>query len=241
MSGFSNIKSTLLVEQIEDQIYKYILSEDISIGGKMPNEFKMAEMFGVGRSTIREAVKSLVTKGILEIRRGAGTYVVSTTVAAEDPLGLSGIEDKLALALDLVDVRMMLEPSIAEIAARKATKEQVVDLQKICKEIEDKIHIGDTYIQADIRFHTLVAEASGNMVVEQLIPIIDTAVMMFVNVTHTKLKNETIVTHRNIVKSIAEGDPVGAKAAMMMHLTYNRDLIKELIAEQIKGEERRNI
>ena len=66
------------------------------------------------------------------------------------------------------------------------------------------------------------------MVVEQLIPIIDTAVMMFVNVTHKKLVDETIMTHRMIVESIANHDPIGARSAMVMHLNFNRTYIKKL-------------
>ena len=87
---------------------------------------------------------------------------------------------------------------------------------------------GDRYIEDDIAFHTCVAESSKNMVVEQLIPIIDTAVMMFVNVTHKKLIDETIMTHRMVVEAIAAHDPIGARSAMAMHLTFNRRMIKEL-------------
>lgn len=70
------------------------------------------------------------------------------------------------------------------------------------------------------------------MVVEQLIPIIDTAVMMFVNVTHKQLTEETIMTHRAVVDAIAERDTIGAKTAMMMHMTYNRNLIKKLMKKE---------
>ena len=67
----------------------YILNEPVEIGEKIPNEFELAEKFGVGRSTIREAVKALVSKGILEVRRGAGTYVTGTSTREDDPLGLA--------------------------------------------------------------------------------------------------------------------------------------------------------
>lgn len=80
--------------------------------GTKPNEFELAKKFGVGRSTIREAVKGLVSKGILEVRRGAGTYVISTSSLDEDPLGLSRLQDKYKLALELFDVRLMLEPEV---------------------------------------------------------------------------------------------------------------------------------
>ena len=86
--------------------------------------------------------------------------------------------------------------------------------------------------EATLAFHTSVARCSGNKVVEQLIPIIDTAVMMFVNVTHQRLTKETVMTHRAIVDAISDRDPIGAKTAMMMHMTYNRNMILKLIREE---------
>ena len=74
MNDFSHLKNKLLAEQIEDQIYHYILDTPIEPGAKLPNEFELGEKFGVGRSTIREAVKLLSSKGIVEVRRGSGTY-----------------------------------------------------------------------------------------------------------------------------------------------------------------------
>lgn len=117
MSRLSNLKSKLLAEQIQEQIYRYILETPVEVGRKLPNEFELGQRFGVGRSTIREAVKLLVSRGVLEVKQGSGTYVVSTTPVDMDPLGLREIQDKMGLALDLADVRMILEPGIAEMAA----------------------------------------------------------------------------------------------------------------------------
>mgnify|MGYP002612479547 CR=1 FL=1 len=69
MSSFSGIKNTLLAEQVEEQLYEYITKLPLKAGDKLPNEFKLAEMFGVGRSTVREAVKLLVSRNVLETRR----------------------------------------------------------------------------------------------------------------------------------------------------------------------------
>ena len=228
MSEFSHLKNKLLAEQVEDQIYHYILDEALEPGAKLPNEFALGERFRVGRSTIREAVKLLSSKGIVEVRRGSGTYVLTTALGLGDPLGLSAVQDKTALALDLVNVRLLLEPGIAEMAANNATDEDIARLRRLCERVERKIHDGDRYIEDDIAFHTCVAESSKNMVVEQLIPIIDTAVMMFVNVTHKKLIDETIMTHRMVVDAIAAHDPIGARSARAMHLTFNRRMIKEM-------------
>ena len=228
MSEFSHLKNKLLAEQVEDQIYHYILDEALEPGAKLPNEFALGEKFRVGRSTIREAVKLLSSKGIVEVRQGSGTYVVTTVKGLSDPLNLRSVQDKNALAFDLVNVRLLLEPGIAEMAAQNATPEDIERLRRLCERVETKIHEGDRYIEDDIAFHTCIAESSKNLVVGQLIPVIDTAVMMFVNVTHKKLIDETIMTHRMITEAIANHDPLGAKAAMVMHLNFNRSYIKKV-------------
>ena len=146
MGELSHLKSKLLAEQVQEQIYQYILNTPIAIGAKLPNEFELGEKFGVGRSTIREAVKLLISRGILEVRRGSGTYVVSTTPMDLDPLGLGAVEDKMALAMDLVNVRMILEPGIAEMAAMNATARDVERLRELCAVIEQKIETGENYI-----------------------------------------------------------------------------------------------
>lgn len=120
------IKKTL-GQQTEDQLMKYILDNQIAIGEKIPNEFELAGIFDVGRSTIREAVKGLVSRGILEVRRGDGTYVISTVYMENDVLGFGQIKDRYQLALDLFDVRLMIEPEIVTWACRKATKEQIAN------------------------------------------------------------------------------------------------------------------
>lgn len=173
-----------------------------------------------------------MSRGILEVKQGSGTYVVNTNPIDMDPLGLRMVEDKMALALDLVNVRMILEPGIAEMAALNATDEDIEKLRFLCDQVEKKIGYGDSYIQDDIAFHTCVAECSKNKVVEQLILIIDTAVLKFVNVAHKKLTQETIMTHRAVLDAIVEHDPVGARSAMTMHMTFNRNMIKKLMREE---------
>ena len=226
------IDNRLLGNQIEDELMNYIISEPIEIGQKMPNEFELAEMFGVGRSTVREAVKALVSKGVLEVRRGSGTYVISINSVEDDPLGLSKQKDKFKLALDLLEVRLMLEPEIAANAAKNATDEDLQRLKLLCDETEEMYISGKNHVLKDIDFHTCIARGSKNEVVEVLIPIINTAVMTFANLTHRSLKEETILTHRAITNAILERDSIGARCAMITHLTYNRQAILKKMKEQ---------
>ena len=228
MKELAHLKSKLLAEEVEEQIFQYIVKKNMRVGEKLPSEFELCRQYGVSRSTIREAVKALIGKGILEVRRGSGTYVIGTVPLEEDPFGIRDMPDKEAIAMDLVEVRLMIEPAMAEMAALRASKEEVERLRMLCERVEQKIKNEENYIKDDIAFHCCVAECSHNKIVEQIIPIIDTAVMMFVNITHKKLMPETIRTHKAVVDAIAEGDSQGARLAMTMHLTYNRDMIKNI-------------
>ena len=102
---------------------KYILDKPVKIGERIPTEGELTELFEVGRSTVREAVKGLVTRSVLEVRRGDGTYVISTIYMENDVLGFGNVKDRYRLALDLFDVRLMIEPEIVTWACRKATEE----------------------------------------------------------------------------------------------------------------------
>ncbi len=232
MYQFENFKNKPLMERVVDNILSYIADNDIKIGTKLPNEFELAEMFGVGRSTIREAIKVLASKQVLEVRRGAGTYVIGNkAIDDSNPLGLNLSEDRYKLALDLFDVRLMLEPEIAVLAARMATAKEMEELMSYCESVEYMIRNGIDHTEEDIKFHTCIARCSKNQVVEHLIPIINSSVAVFANITHLQLKEETIRTHRAIADAIIQRDVIGARCAMMMHLTYNRELILKIIAD----------
>lgn len=232
MYNFDRSNKKPLGDQIEDRLMQYILNEPVNVGQRLPNEFELAGMFGVGRSTIREAVKGLVSRGILEVRQGAGTYVISTISQREDPLGLDQIEDKYELALQLFEVRLMIEPEIAGLACKNATDGELKTLKRLCEETERLYVSGTEHINKDIEFHTCIARCSKNQVVELLVPVINTAVLTFANVTHRLLMEETIKTHRAITEAIMNRDSVGAKCAMITHLTYNRQAIMKLLEER---------
>jgi GntR family transcriptional repressor for pyruvate dehydrogenase complex len=232
MYQIEKMNKKLLAAQVEEELMNYILHEPVEIGEKIPNEYELAERFGVGRSTIRETIKSLVTKGILEVRRGSGTYVISKNTFEEDPLGLAKFKDKYKLALELLEVRLMLEPEIAALASNYATKEEKEELFRLCQETEQIYRSGKNHTSKDIEFHTCIAKCSRNRVVELLQPIIQTAIATFVNLTNRQLLDETIETHQAVTRAILEGDPVGARCAMIMHLTYNRQMLMEMLEEK---------
>ena len=128
-----DVKRTL-GQKTEDCLMKYILDKPVKIGERKPTEGELTELFEVGRSTVRGAVKGLVTRSVLEVRRGDGNYVISTIYMENDVLEFGNVEDRYRLALDLFDVRLMIEPEIVTWACRKATEEQIQKLKQLCDE-----------------------------------------------------------------------------------------------------------
>ena len=220
MSKLSNVRSQALTDRVEERLLQYILKNDLKTGAKLPNEYALAEEFSVSRGTIREAVKRLESRGILRVRHGSGTYVASLLPMQSDALGLDDVEDKIQLALDLTDVRMMMEPEIAALAAHNRTDEEAALLTEYCEAVRRKI-------VEDMRFHWYLGKCSHNMVIESLMPIIDTAVISIANITRKELLNATIDTHQEILEGVIDRDPQAARAAMSMHIDMNRIFIRQ--------------
>lgn len=230
---FTNDNKTL-PEQTADKITKYIIENNLQVDDKIPNEFELGEILGVGRSTIREAVRILVSRNVLVIRRGAGTYIADNTGVSDDPLGFAFTKDKHKLAGDLLQVRIILEPEIAAMAANMATEKDIEEIVRQCDKVEEMIKNGENHMLEDVKFHEAIARCTGNDVIEKLIPIIDTSVAVFANITARQLREETISTHRAIANAIARHNSTDAKHAMTMHMLYNKYKIDELIKERDK-------
>lgn len=218
-----------LSEQVSNIILSYINEKKLKPNDKLPNELELAKMLGVSRSTIREAVKILISKNILYIKRGSGTYVLDKKCIVDDPLGLKTLSnDKIKLIYDLLEIRFMIEPNLAFSAAINATEKEIINLEKQCTKIEKIILNNENHMEEDIILHKMIAKCSKNKVIENLIPIINSSIYTLCDVTNRKLKEETIIIHREIVENIKKRDSYGAKYAMEIHLYHNRKAIIEL-------------
>lgn len=227
-----NSNKKLLPQQVAEQIIALIADRELKAGDKLPNEFEMAEQLSVGRGTIREAVKILVSRNILEIRRGLGTFVCRHPGVIEDPLGFAFVKDKKKLALDICEVRLMLEPELAALAAVRATPEEVEGLQKIQDQVEQLCRKQMQHMEKDMEFHEMIAKMSKNSIMPKLVPVIQAGVSVFIEVTDLALVRETIRTHQMIVDAVGNRDSENARKAMAEHLRLNRDKIQEIIADK---------
>ena len=211
-----------LPQIIADKIIDLIESKELLPGEKLPSEQELMKELSVGRGTIREAIKSLVSRNIVEIRRGVGTFVAEKTGVVEDPLGFSFINNKNKLVKDSMDVRLLLEPSIAKWAARNATDSEILEIIELSHKIEIAILNDEDYSDLDVEFHTKIANSSRNLVVENLIPILTTNIRSLIDVTHAVLKEYTILSHKKIANAIKERDEELAEQLMKEHIEINQ-------------------
>ena len=124
-------KTVSLVEQTANRIVEYFEKNDLKVGDKLPNEYTLAQDLEVGRSTLREAVKMLVSKNILEVRQGSGTYITSLTETVIDPLGFGEIDNHMKLTQDLFEVRFLIEPQMKRPWKKKSIRMEIFTLNWI--------------------------------------------------------------------------------------------------------------
>lgn len=227
-------KAMNLVEQTTKQLIKFIQDNNIKPGAKLPNESILCRQLQVGRSTLREAVKILISKNVLKVRQGSGTYVSEKMGQSSDPFGLSFMKDKKKMILDLYDMRYILEPEIASLAAQNANDEQIQEMKSLVREIEESFDQEDNrHIQLDIKLHTLISEASGNRAYSYIVPIINRSVSLFNSSYNDQAaKDFTRKIHREIIAGIAQHNQQVAHDAMLVHMANNRLVYKRLIAKE---------
>lgn len=218
-----------LAQATAEDIIEMIRAEHMKPGDRLENEYELAKKLNVGRSTVREAVKSLETRNILTIRRGAGTFVSQNEGVAVDPLGISLMRKDEELALELLDVRMILEPESAALAAAHASKEDIQRINRQNRNVAKMIKQGLNHWEEDAKFHQLIAVATGNRIIAKLVPIIQQSVGLTIEMTSQRLSDTTISFHEQIVEAIERGDANGARSAMTAHMSENRlYIIKEI-------------
>ena len=230
-SMFKNVqqqKETSLSEKVAKQISDLIKERNIGVGDKLPNEFELAESLNVGRGTIREAVKLLVARNCLEIRRGKGTFVTEEIGRVSDPLGFDYVTDKIKLTEDLYELRLHIEPWIAALAARRIREEEKTELQQRCAAVETCIAVGVDHCDADNAFHQYIAKCTHNSVLPEIIPIITYSVQLFTQFKDPRILQDTVRTHRAITEAICANDPEWADKSMREHISANLECINQL-------------
>jgi GntR family transcriptional repressor for pyruvate dehydrogenase complex len=218
-----------LPQKLADDILALIISNHMEPGEKLPNETILSEQLNAGRSSVREAMKLLVSRNIIEVRQGSGTYISSRMGMSDDPLGLVLIGDNPKLVYDLVQLRLLVEPSIAALAAINATESDIREINRLCDETEKQFLAGEDFTETDISFHQAIARSSKNLVAPRLTPTINRTVECVAKIRNLKAFRDAFMLHRDIANAIAAHNQMEAKYAMSLHLVLSHRLISTMM------------
>ncbi len=227
---------TKLTDQTADRIFQMIISDPhLGPGQKLPNEAELCSLFGVSRTTLREAVRSLAAQGYVQVRRGRGTFVTERTSIRQD-IGLSQLESVRMRLQDLFEIRMMVEPDTAMLACARGSDEEIADIIRCAREVEHNIHTGGDWAAADLVFHHAFVTASHNQFMEQLIPIINKAIAdtWAMRGTHQLLPGIVLRDNEMLMDFLEKRDPQGAHDAMSIHIRHIINLLDFEPSETIR-------
>ncbi|WBB73406.1 FadR/GntR family transcriptional regulator [Micromonospora sp. WMMD1128] len=197
------------VRQTIEQLRARILGGEWPVGGRIPTEPQLVAALGVGRNTVREAVRALVHAGVLECRQGSGTYVVSTDELAP-VVARRFADDRMA---EVIEVRRAFEVEAARLAALRRTPEDLAALDGALATREAAWRSGrvDEFVEADAALHTAVVAAAHNAMLAELYASVGAALRSTVaQAMGTALTDERYVDHGRLVEAIRAGDPARA-------------------------------
>ena len=221
---FPTFRHEALYQRIADHVRELIESDQLRPGERLPAERDLARMLGVSRVPIREAMRTLSAQGLIEIRRGQGMFVTSSSVEATVDGLASALLNQRDLLAELFAVRRLLEPASAQWAAARADGDAVASLQSLVADMRtatesdppDYDSIGDR----DTRLHVELAAASENRVLMRIMQVLQDLhrEQLETSLRYRDRVHETFKDHDRIVRAIATGDPVEARSAMLDHL-----------------------
>jgi GntR family transcriptional repressor for pyruvate dehydrogenase complex len=197
-----------------------MITDKLKAGDRLPPERQLADMFGVSRSSIRDAIRTLEMSGLVEARQGLGTVVREHSAhAVMNPL-TQVLVQKRKLVSELLDVRKMIEPPLAARAAVHATSDEVAEMDNILRRQEEKMRGGELAIEEDNEFHYAIALAADNSVV---LKVLDVLMDLLRETRERSLQVEgrperSMADHREILDAIKRQDPAGAGVAMRQHI-----------------------
>jgi len=219
----------ILSEKVAEDIRKMIYDNNLNPGDKLPNEIDLSKLINVGRSTVREAIKILVSTNVLEVRRGCGTFVSDNPGVVKDPLGVNFMTED-DLLLHFFEMRLILEPQVIQLAIERGTQDDFTSIEKAYHEVEELILSGQNHADADIHFHNAIAHATHNPIMRRIIPIINDGIIggYIKTKDNPELSGIVLKHHQHIMEAIKNRNSQEAHDAMKEHILWGYDRCKKM-------------
>lgn len=235
--GFLLTRNTLQ-RQVADEMERMIVEGKLDRGQRLPSERELEATFGVSRSVIREALNTLSTRGLVDIKHGSGTYVRAPELnQITEPMSRYLKLTQAARTFDnLFEVRFALEVEIAGLAAQRVTDNDIAELREILAHMREQEDVEYNFVRYDLRFHAALARLSRNELFEALLEPITDLSLKFREAAYEFDRHSSIegalYHHSAILDQIAAHDENGARAAMRAHLMQAYELYQRAKREQ---------
>jgi DNA-binding FadR family transcriptional regulator len=236
---FTSIKSERISKLVEDKIREAICDNHFKVGERIPSVREFSETFGVSRSTVQQALRSLERSGLIIIKKGAkgGSYVMKgdTTSVVDSLKDLMHLK-QISLR-DIAEVRLMLEPIICALAVDKISTEDIERLEEWNQKLAVAFRSGNPKVENNPTMHTLIAQTLGNPLLTIFMKtLMEIHSYKMSNVTLSKkIKTEIVDQHKQIIEALKKRQKVDASERMQEHIRSVLDYLRSL--EQTPGGE----
>jgi len=220
------VRKVRVYHEIVDQVRELISAGRIKPGDRLPPERELAELFKVSRNSVRDAIRVLEQMGLTESRQGDGTYVRRVSVEElTAPMALLLLQSRRQMR-ELWEVRRIIEPAVAELAASRITDDELEELEAVLSAQRRRVEAGLVALEEDTAFHYGIAEAARNTV---MLRTLDTLVDLLRQSRERALQQHdrpahSLSGHLRVLAALRHRDPAAARAAMLQHLVEMEEL-----------------
>ena len=229
-----------LFAQTVDQLGSHIVGGNYKPGDTLPNEAVLCRELGASRSVVREAVKSLASKGLLELRTRIGTRVLPSAhwnLLDIDVLGWRYTSmPRTQFFRELFEIRRMIEPNAAALAAERANDADIETIAAAYRDMEAADHDSDEAIDADVRFHRGILAAGHNELLVQMGSLISAGLLVSFRISSQSFE-AVLPQHARVLEAIRSRDAGAARAAMEQLLSGTSDFLERHLADSVKKEQ----
>jgi len=232
---FETIRKATAPAMVVEQILNKLKMGDLKPGGQLPSQRELAQLLGVGRSSVREAINALTVMGYLDVRQGKGTFIRLKLPATDPSVDKLNAAFKAGSFLDLTEARELLECKSAELAAERADEKHIRNLRGVIERVEKTEKEYSIFLQADIDFHVSLAEATQNVVICEMTRLVLEKVVAYHTGFQTTLispeyRQRSIHSARQIVDHVERGEGQAAADWMRLHLHAIRAELKDIMS-----------
>jgi GntR family transcriptional repressor for pyruvate dehydrogenase complex len=227
-------KSSTAPEIVVEQILKQLQSGEIATGARLPSQRALAQSFGVGRSSMREALNALAVMGYLDVQQGRGTFIAQQLPGATPSISKLQAALKAGSLLDVIELRETLECKAAELAAERSDSRHLRRLEQALRDMEESQEDYRRFLQADVEFHITLAEATTNQIFSEIVRFLLEKVVGHHETFKTTLisleyRSHSIRTLKQVLACIKREDGRGAAEWMREHLNAIRRELKDIL------------